>query len=170
MVAVAGIITFRYFPKLCPAGVLGLDVAFVIVGFLLSGSICRSIDREEFTYCGFIHTHIRRVSPPLVVTLLTTLTLGSALLQDHDMRALAQTSAWSSAFATNIGLQFFIEGCPGCDVARPINAYDLHSSPTSFCGGWEFPANTSEPVLCQVAANTPLRSGHCRQFVANALQ
>ena len=48
-VAVAGVILFHYYPDAIPGGFVGVDVFFVISGYLISGIISRSMERGSFT-------------------------------------------------------------------------------------------------------------------------
>lgn len=83
-VAVMVVVAFHAFPERLPGGFVGVDVFFVISGFLISSIIMQSIDRGVFSYRDFYARRIRRIVPALVAVLLATLALGWLLLQPNQ--------------------------------------------------------------------------------------
>ena len=65
-VAVAGVIAYHAFPSLVPGGFVGVDVFFVISGFLISGIIFRDLASGSFSFCGILSppdpTHHSRIT------------------------------------------------------------------------------------------------------------
>ncbi|HDY8018458.1 TPA: acyltransferase [Vibrio vulnificus] len=52
-IAVLGVITFHFFPNAMPGGFSGVDVFFVISGFLMTGIIVESINKDDFSILRF---------------------------------------------------------------------------------------------------------------------
>src|SRR3954468_15797382 len=72
-IAVLSVVTFHAFPFLLPGGFVGVDVFFVISGFLISGIILRDLERGSFTYRDFYARRVRRIFPALATVLLACL-------------------------------------------------------------------------------------------------
>ena len=75
-VAVVFVLIFHAFPSVLPGGFIGVDVFFVISGFLITGIIVRQLGTGSFTLSGFYFRRMRRIFPALIVVLLATMTLG----------------------------------------------------------------------------------------------
>ena len=78
--AVLAVLGFHAFPRVFPGGFIGVDVFFVISGFLITGIILDDLEHGSFS---FTTSYARRVrpagSPPLPVVLAATLLVGGAL-------------------------------------------------------------------------------------------
>lgn len=79
-IAVLAVVAFHAFPERLPGGFVGVDVFFVVSGFLISSIIMHGIDRGTFTYQDFYARRIRRIFPALILVLVTSLLLGLWLL------------------------------------------------------------------------------------------
>jgi peptidoglycan/LPS O-acetylase OafA/YrhL len=75
-IAVLSVLGFHAFPVWVQGGFVGVDVFFVISGFLISGIIFRELACGEFSYKDFYARRVRRIFPSLIVVLITTLLLG----------------------------------------------------------------------------------------------
>ena len=70
--AVLAVLVFHIDPRLLPGGFLGVDVFFVISGFLITSIIAREIQAGDFSFARFYERRIRRIVPALVVMLVAT--------------------------------------------------------------------------------------------------
>ena len=70
-VAVLSVVGYHTFPELVPGGFVGVDVFFVISGFLISTILFRSMEQENFSYLEFYSRRIKRIFPALIVVLLS---------------------------------------------------------------------------------------------------
>jgi peptidoglycan/LPS O-acetylase OafA/YrhL len=75
-IAVMLVLNFHAFPDAMPGGFIGVDVFFVISGFLITGIITRELELGRFSLIGFYNRRIRRIFPALIVVLGATLILG----------------------------------------------------------------------------------------------
>lgn len=65
--AVLPVIFYHAFPNLVPGGFLGVDIFFVISGYLISGIIFRNIKQGTFSYLDFYSKRIKRIIPNLLL-------------------------------------------------------------------------------------------------------
>jgi peptidoglycan/LPS O-acetylase OafA/YrhL len=69
-VAILAVILFHGFPDLLPGGYAGVDVFFVISGFLISSIIFNGLTKQRFSFAKFYAHRIRRIFPALILVLL----------------------------------------------------------------------------------------------------
>lgn len=89
-VAVAAVIAYHLWPLEVPGGYLGVDVFFVISGFLISSIILRQLQAGTFSMGSFWLRRVRRLMPALVVMLAAVLLAGQFILVPPDRVALGQ--------------------------------------------------------------------------------
>lgn len=85
-----------------PGGYVGVDVFFVISGYLISSLILKALEAGEFTLQGFWVRRVRRILPALVVLVFSVLVAGWFLLLPEDYMSLGRAAIWQSVFAANI--------------------------------------------------------------------
>jgi len=64
-IAIVSVVIFHTFPTQLPGGFVGVDVFFVISGYLISTIIFRSLEKESFSFLDFYARRIRRIFPAL---------------------------------------------------------------------------------------------------------
>jgi peptidoglycan/LPS O-acetylase OafA/YrhL len=79
-VAVVLVVLFHAFPGVVPGGFVGVDVFFVISGYLISGNILSRVETKSFTLSDFYVRRARRILPALALTIAATLAAGWLLL------------------------------------------------------------------------------------------
>lgn len=84
------------------AGFIGVDVFFVISGFLITGILKRQLDGTVFGFAAFYLARIRRLAPALVAMLVATYCAGLYFLFPHDLRELANQLLVSQAYVANV--------------------------------------------------------------------
>ncbi len=87
-VAVLAVLGFHAFPETVTGGYVGVDVFFVISGFLITGIIARQLMHADFSFADFYWRRVRRLFPALVLVLATTLALGWFLLLPNEFKQL----------------------------------------------------------------------------------
>lgn len=100
--AVLAVLLFHFEILGFQAGFLGVDIFFVISGFLMTGIITKGIEKQNFGLFKFYMARIRRIMPVLIVLILTLLGLGWFWLTTVDYKALANQSGSALAFISNI--------------------------------------------------------------------
>jgi peptidoglycan/LPS O-acetylase OafA/YrhL len=105
-VAVALVVGFHVFPEWVTGGYIGVDVFFVISGFLISSIIFKSLDNDEFSYLDFYIRRIRRIFPALILVLVACLVFGWFELTPPDFRSLGKHVVAGAAFLSNILIMF----------------------------------------------------------------
>lgn len=95
------VVMFHAFPAALPGGFIGVDVFFVISGYLITGIIISDLDNGAFTFRGFYARRIRRLFPALVVVLLATLGTGWILMLPADYEKLSWHAIAGAAFVPN---------------------------------------------------------------------
>lgn len=101
-VAVSAVLIFHFFPPKLPGGFVGVDIFFVISGFLITGIILRELDAGKFTFRGFYSRRIRRIFPSLALVLTVTLVAGWATLLPSELQQLAQHTLGGAGFIANV--------------------------------------------------------------------
>src|SRR5579871_4094083 len=101
-VAVIAVILFHAFPDICPGGFIGVDMFFVLSGFLITGIILTGLSRGEFSFSGFYARRIRRIFPALFLVLVFSLAIGWCILTPGEWRLLAKSMLSGVVFASNL--------------------------------------------------------------------
>jgi peptidoglycan/LPS O-acetylase OafA/YrhL len=100
-VAVLAVVGFHAFPGKFPGGFIGVDIFFVISGFLISTIIFESIENGNFKLTEFYVRRIRRIFPALITTLLGVYFIGWLVLIGEELNELGKQVAASVGFITN---------------------------------------------------------------------
>lgn len=103
-IAVLLVLGFHAFPSRVGGGFIGVDVFFVISGFLISGIIFANLENGNFTYREFQRRRIRRIFPALSVVLGATLIAGWFFLLAPEYENLGKHVAASTTFVPNFSL------------------------------------------------------------------
>jgi peptidoglycan/LPS O-acetylase OafA/YrhL len=103
-IAVMLVVGFHAFPEAMPGGFIGVDIFFVISGFLITGIIARELDRQHFGLLAFYARRTRRIFPALIVMLSATLVLGWLWMLPEAYAQLSSDVFASAAFVSNIAL------------------------------------------------------------------
>lgn len=100
--AVAVVLLFHFKVPGFSAGFIGVDIFFVISGFLMTGIILRSLESGRFSLFQFYMARARRIIPALMLLLVSLLAFGWFWLPTLDYQTLGSESAYSLAFLSNI--------------------------------------------------------------------
>jgi peptidoglycan/LPS O-acetylase OafA/YrhL len=103
-IAVMLVVLFHAFPEAMPGGFIGVDIFFVISGFLITGIVVRELDQKRFSLLGFYNRRIRRIFPALIVVLGVTMVLGWLWMLPAAYAQLSGDVFASAAFFANIAL------------------------------------------------------------------
>jgi peptidoglycan/LPS O-acetylase OafA/YrhL len=100
-IAVLAVVGFHYFPQLFPSGFVGVDIFFVISGYLITAILLREIDHQQFSISAFYRRRVNRIFPALLLVTASCLLLGYWLLNAIEYRQLATHSWYSTFFSVN---------------------------------------------------------------------
>lgn len=103
-VAVVAVVAFHAAPGRLPGGFAGVDIFFVISGFLITSIIVRGIEADRFRFGEFYARRVRRIFPSLAVVLLASLAIGVGILTPSEMTDLSKHIAAGAAFVSNVVL------------------------------------------------------------------
>lgn len=87
-----------------PGGFIGVDVFFVISGFIITRLLVREIEENVFTFRGFWARRIGRIVPAATAMTLVVLAIGSILLLPSDYVDLAMGSIAQQSMLSNVYL------------------------------------------------------------------
>lgn len=101
-VAVLAVVLNHLSPALVPGGFVGVDVFFVISGYLITRIVSREIDEGRFSFARFYERRARRIFPALLVVLAGTLGAGYWLLLPSDYLHALRAALATMGFASNV--------------------------------------------------------------------
>ncbi|MEM1036269.1 MAG: acyltransferase [Pseudomonadota bacterium] len=100
-IAVTAVVAFHAFPSLFPGGFIGVDVFFVISGFLITSIILKGADTKQFKFLAFYERRLRRLLPAYVTMVTACLIAGWVLLFPKEFAEFGGSVAAASVFAAN---------------------------------------------------------------------
>jgi peptidoglycan/LPS O-acetylase OafA/YrhL len=101
-VAVLAVLAYHAFPQSAPGGFAGVDVFFVISGFLITGILLDGLRDGSFSLADFYWRRVRRIFPALILVLASSLALGWLLLLPDEFMQLGKHVAAGAGFVSNI--------------------------------------------------------------------
>ncbi len=119
-IAVVPVILFHLGFGWMAGGFVGVDVFFVISGFLITAAIRREIEERHFTILGFYERRVRRIFPALFVMMLACLIAGFVLFLPDDFRELGASLLSAALFVSNIFFWFKADYFNGPVDLKPL--------------------------------------------------
>jgi peptidoglycan/LPS O-acetylase OafA/YrhL len=101
-IAVLAVVAFHAFPNLVKGGFIGVDVFFVISGYLISTIIFESLDKGTFRFSEFYARRIKRIFPALILVLVACFIFGWFALLADEYKQLGKHIAAGAGFISNI--------------------------------------------------------------------
>jgi peptidoglycan/LPS O-acetylase OafA/YrhL len=101
-VAIVPIVLFHAGLESIAGGFVGVDVFYVISGFLITSIIVPDLERDRFSLLDFYRKRAVRILPALYVMVAVVLVVGSQRLFPDDLRSLAASATAAVAFVSNI--------------------------------------------------------------------
>jgi peptidoglycan/LPS O-acetylase OafA/YrhL len=99
--AVLSVVIFHAFPDLLAGGFIGVDVFFVISGFLITSHIFKNLDKGQFSFTDFFGKRIRRIFPALILVMAVSLALGWFVLLSGEYAQLGKHITGGATFILN---------------------------------------------------------------------
>jgi len=103
-IAVLAVVMFHAFPSILKGGFIGVDVFFVISGYLISKNITAELAFNTFSLSDFYHRRVKRIFPALALVLGTSLAFGWFALLASEYKQLGAHTAAGAGFVSNLVL------------------------------------------------------------------
>lgn len=103
-VAILSVVAYHAFPAWVKGGFVGVDVFFVISGFLISTIIFGSLDKDAFSFKEFYARRIKRIFPALIMVMTACYALGWFVLLPDEYKQLGKHIAAGAGFVSNLFL------------------------------------------------------------------
>jgi peptidoglycan/LPS O-acetylase OafA/YrhL len=100
-IAVAAVVGFHAFPQQVPGGFIGVDVFFVISGFLISGIILDALNNGNFTFADFYARRIKRILPALLFVVTVSYYVASQLSLPDELKRTGEQVVAAGTFLIN---------------------------------------------------------------------
>jgi peptidoglycan/LPS O-acetylase OafA/YrhL len=88
-IAILSVLLFHLSNDWLPGGFVGVDVFFVISGYLITGLVRRELAAKTWSYSSFFIRRVRRLAPPLLFTTAVTCVVACAVLLPSAMASFA---------------------------------------------------------------------------------
>ncbi len=122
--AILSVLLYHLAPNLLPGGFVGVDIFFVISGFVITATIRRQQYAGTFSIAGFYRKRIRRILPPLFLMMAAVLLVGWFLFPPYWYLQLAKSALATTVFGANF---FFL---------RNTGYFDLSSTSLPLLHTW----------------------------------
>jgi peptidoglycan/LPS O-acetylase OafA/YrhL len=106
-IAVFAVVGYHAMPAFVPGGYVGVDIFFVISGFLITGLLLADADANKLSLSNFFSRRVRRIFPALILVIAATLFAGWFLLLASEFLPLSRSAAAAAGFVANF--QFWRE-------------------------------------------------------------
>ncbi|MCY9848249.1 acyltransferase family protein [Pectobacterium jejuense] len=103
-VAVLSVVAFHAFPDWMKGGFIGVDIFFVISGFLISTIIFENLDKGTFSFAEFYARRIKRIYPALLLVLTVSIVFGWFALLADEYKQLGKHTMAGVGFVSNLVL------------------------------------------------------------------
>lgn len=100
-VAIILVVIYHAFPSIFPGGFIGVDIFFVISGYLISGILYTEFERGDFSFLNFYARRFRRIIPALALVLMCSWGLALLLLLSSEVEAIGKHILAGSTFLSN---------------------------------------------------------------------
>ena len=101
-IAVLSVIIFHLDKNILPGGFVGVDIFFVLSGYLISLYIYEKMAQGQFSITEFYRRRIKRIAPAMLAVLLFVLIVSQLLLLPKDAKAVSESVIWSLLSMVNI--------------------------------------------------------------------
>ncbi|MFC3695314.1 acyltransferase family protein, partial [Chenggangzhangella methanolivorans] len=145
---------------LVPGGFVGVDVFFVISGYVITKTIAADLAAGSFGLWSFYERRIRRIAPALGVTILATAAASAAILLPIDLEAMGKSAIAAALMVSNMLFWGQAGYFDAAAQAKPLlHTWSLGIEeqfylifPLLVAGLWRFARRAVVPVLAVLAA------------------
>jgi peptidoglycan/LPS O-acetylase OafA/YrhL len=100
-IAVLAVVLYHAFPNALPGGFVGVDIFFVISGYLITKLILQELQSGSFKISNFYLRRAKRIFPALIVVLIAVIGLGWLILTPEEYKRLGVPIAGGAGFLAN---------------------------------------------------------------------
>lgn len=101
--AVTMVVAYHYFPATAPGGFVGVDMFFVISGFLITGLLIREFDASgTISISRFYARRIKRLMPAAVTTTAAVIGAAALILSPVAFQSVLRDATWTSGYLANV--------------------------------------------------------------------
>jgi peptidoglycan/LPS O-acetylase OafA/YrhL len=119
-VAVLAVVAYHAFPNVFPGGFIGVDIFFVISGYLISSLILKNIVSSKFSFTEFYSRRINRLFPALILVLTVVLVLGFIRTIPEEFSKLGKHIFGGAAFVANYLYKFEVGYFDDAAESKPL--------------------------------------------------
>lgn len=119
-IAVISVVLYHAWQPLMPGGFVGVDIFFVISGFVITNSILRDIKLGEFSIAHFYRRRVRRIFPALYAMIFSVLCASIFLLVPIEFMELGKTAISTVFFLSNIMFMNLSGYFDGAATLKPL--------------------------------------------------
>lgn len=101
-IAVLIVVVFHYMPARLSGGFIGVDIFFVISGYLITGILLREIDNGTYSILEFYFRRIRRIFPSLLLVMAASYIYARIFLLPNEFVDLSRQIAAGAGFVSNL--------------------------------------------------------------------
>jgi len=101
-VAIIAVVVYHAFPSILPSGNVGVDIFFVISGYLISQLLIRQFVKNTFSFSDFYNRRIRRIFPALLCMLIVVMVMGLLFLFPNEYAQLGRHIGAGAGFFANL--------------------------------------------------------------------
>ncbi|MDP2193859.1 MAG: acyltransferase family protein [Alphaproteobacteria bacterium] len=125
-VAILLVIGFHFFPNLFPCGFLGVDIFFVISGYIITDLILREIQNNTFSFAHFYRRRVNRLFPTMLLVFTLFIVYGWFVLLPNEFKQMCGNIFFGSLSLANYfsyrEVQYFD---PGADFKPFLHLWSL---------------------------------------------
>ena len=103
-IAVLSVVACHFFPSRFISGFIGVDMFFVISGFLISTLIFKDLNTGNFSFINFYGRRIKRIAPALILILGSCISIGWLMLFPLELKQLGLHALSGALFFNNFTL------------------------------------------------------------------
>ena len=107
MISVISVIVFHLSDNFLPGGYIGVDIFFLISGYIITKLINQEINENKFNLLNFYNRRIRRIVPALSVAIITTLFFSYFILVPKSLINISNSAISSIVFFSNFYFWFY---------------------------------------------------------------
>jgi peptidoglycan/LPS O-acetylase OafA/YrhL len=105
-IAVLSVVVYHAFPSVLPGGFIGVDVFFVISGYLITSILLGEASAQGIQIMGFYAKRVLHIFPALIFVLISCFVFRWYALLDSEYKLLGKHILGGALFASNLTLGF----------------------------------------------------------------